>query len=210
MPLLRIIFGVAICVLLLAADRSPAQERITDQVAVTILRDQLYAATPGEGLVRVGLSSGEQVLASEARGLNALVLTSIRLLGFSAQVQRWSEQRTNLNEGIVERKVTSRLIMVRTDKRVFGFQGPVGRWKVEEFSLGEAPREMLIGEQVAVMLTDRRALGFSAFTGGFFPQDLVTDEAVLQTTINDNIAILSTAARRLIFRSQLGIWAEIR
>jgi hypothetical protein len=207
---LPIILGLACCGLLLINGQAAAQERITDQVAVTILRDQLYAATSAEGLVRVGLSSGERVLGSEARGINALVLTSIRLLGFSAQVQRWSEARTNLNEGIVERKVTPRLIMVRTDKRVFGFQGPFGRWKVEEFNLGEAPREMLVGEQVAVMLTDRRALGFSAFTGGFFPQDLATDEAVVETAINDNVAILSTPARRLIFRSQLGIWAELR
>ena len=187
-----------------------AQEQITDQVAVTVLRDQVFAATTGEGLIRVNLSAGEQVLFMEAHGVNALVITSNRLLGFSGQVQRWTEQRLNLNEGVLDRKVMPRLIMVRTDKRVFGFQGPAGRWKMEEFNLSEDFREMLAATDIAVVITSRRVLGFSAFTGGFFSQDLSTDEVVLETRVNDNIVILSTAARRLIFRAQLGIWAELR
>jgi hypothetical protein len=187
-----------------------AQEQITDQVAVTVLRDQVFAATTGEGLIRVNLAAGEQVLFMEADGVNALVITSNRLLGFSGQVQRWSEQRLNLNEGVLDRKVMPRLIMVRTDKRVFGFQGPAGRWKMEEFNLSEDFREMLAATDIAVVITSRRVLGFSAFTGGFFSQDLSTDEVVLETRVNDNIVILSTAARRLIFRAQLGIWAELR
>jgi len=188
----------------------PAQEQITDQVAVTVLRDQVFAATTGEGLIRVNLSAGERVVLMEAEGLNALVITSTRLLGFSGQVQRWSEQRLNLNEEVRDRKVMPRLVMVRTDKRVFGFQGPAGRWKMEEFNLSEEFREMLAATDIAVVITSRRVLGFSAFTGGFFSQDLSTDEVVLETKVNDNIVILSTAARRLIFRAQLGIWAELR
>jgi hypothetical protein len=188
----------------------PAQEQITDQVAVTMLRDQVFAVTTGEGLIRVNLAAGEQVLLMEAHGVNALVITSTRLLGFSGQVQRWSEQRLDLNEKVQDRKVMPRLILVRTEKRVFGFQGPSGRWKMQEFNLSEEFREMLAATDIAVVITNRRVLGFSAFTGGFFPQDLSTDEVVLETKVNDNIVILSTAARRLILRAQLGIWAELR
>jgi hypothetical protein len=186
------------------------QDRITDQVAVSVLRDQIFAAMSGEGLVRVNLSSGEQLVATEAHGLNALAITSTRLLGFSTQVQRWAEQGLNLNERVMERKVMPRLIVVRTDKRLFGFQGPVGRWKMEEFKLGELPREMLASAHVAVVITGSRALAFSAFHGGFFSQDLLSDETVIETTLNDNIVILSTVNRRLIFRSQVPIWRELR
>jgi hypothetical protein len=207
------VVSLAVCLFVLAiTEPLPAQERITDQVAVTVMRDQVFAATIGEGLIRVNLEAGEEVplTSIEAQGINALVVTSKRLLGFSGQVQRWSEQRLNLNEKVLDRKVMPRLIMVRTDKRVFGFQGPAGRWKMEEFSLSEEFREMLAATDIAVVITSRRVLGFSAFTGGFFSQDLSTDEVVTDTRVNDNIVILSTAGRRLIFRAQLGIWAELR
>jgi len=199
--------------ILFTAQFAASQERTTDQVAVTvsILRDQVVAVTAGEGLVSVGLTSDDRLLGIEARGLNALVVTSTRLLGFSAQVQRWSEQRLNLNEQVLDRKVTSRLILVRSDRRVFGFQGTSGLWKVEDLTrLGDDFQQILVGAHVAVVLTNRRALAFSAFTGGFFIKDLSTEDPVIETTVNDNIVILSTANRRLIFRSQLAAWAELR
>ncbi len=196
--------------ILFTAQFAASQERVSDQVAVTILRDQVFAVTAGEGLVRVGLTSGERVIGSEARGLNAILLTSTRLLGFSAQIQRWSEERLNLNEQVVDRRITPRLMIVRSNKRVFGFQGTSGRWKVEDFSMSEDFRELLVGAHVAVVLTNRRALAFSAFTGGFFVQDLSTEDPVIETAVNDNIVILSTANRRLLFRSQLAAWVEAR
>jgi len=203
-----------LALILFTVELAASQERTTDQVAVTvsILRDQVVAVTAGEGLVSVGLTSDDRLLGIEARGLNALVVTSTRLLGFSAQVQRWSEQRLNLNEQVLDRKVTSRLILVRSDRRVFGFQGTSGGlWKVEDLNrLGDDFQQILVGAHVAVVLTNRRALAFSAFTGGFFIKDLSTEDPVIETTVNDNIVILSTANRRLIFRSQLAAWAELR
>ena len=93
-----------LALILFTVELAASQERTTDQVAVTvsILRDQVVAVTAGEGLVSVGLTSDDRLLGIEARGLNALVVTSTRLLGFSAQVQRWSEQRLNLNEQVLD------------------------------------------------------------------------------------------------------------
>jgi len=117
----------------------------------------------------------------------------------------------NLNEQVIERKITPRLILVRSDRRVFGFQGTSGLWKVEDLTrLGDDFQQILVGAHVAVVLTNRRALAFSAFTGGFFIKDLSTEDPVIETTVNDNIVILSTVNRRLIFRSQLAAWAELR
>ncbi len=204
------IIALLACILF-PAQFAASQERVSDQVAVTILRDQVVAVTAGESLVRVGLASGERVLGSEARGLNAIVLTPTRLLGFAVQLQRWSEQYLNLNEQVIERKITPRLILVRSDRRVFGFQGTSGLWKVEDLTrLGDDFQQILVGAHVAVVLTNRRALAFSAFTGGFFAQDLSTEDPVIETVVNDNIVILATANRRLLFRSQLAAWGELR
>jgi hypothetical protein len=202
--------GFLLGALLTLAGSATAQSPITDQILVTILRDQIFAVTPVEGIMRVDLLAGEQVLKIESKGLNALVQTSLRLLGFSAQVSRWSEVRTDLGEAVKDSRVTQRFLFVRTDRRLYGFQGPLGRWKTEDLGLREEIRETLTAEGVAVVVTNRRALGFSAFTGGFFAQDLSADEPVLAGDVNDNVVILTTSTRRWIFRSQLAVWAELR
>lgn len=201
-----------LAVLLVSALAAPAlaQSPITDQVLITVLRDRVFAATPGEGLQRTDLLAGEEILHSESKGLNALVQTSVRLLGFSSQVMRWSEQRTDLGERVQDRRVLPRFILVRSERHLYGFQGPLGRWKIEDLGVREEIRETLAGESVAVVVTDRRALAFSAFTGGFFQQDLSPDEPVLSSAMNDNVVILTTGTRRWIFRSQLAVWAELR
>lgn len=205
-----LVAGIFVLALLTLSVGAGAQSPITDQILVTVLRDRIFAATPSEGLVRVDLLAGEEIQHSESKGLNALVQTSVRLLGFSSQVVRWSEQRTNLGEQVQDRRVLPRFILVRTDKRLYGFQGPLGRWKTEDLGVREEVRNTLTADHVAVVITDRRALAFSPFTGGFFQQDLSPDEPVVSTAVNDNVVILSTGARRWIFRSQLAIWAELR
>jgi hypothetical protein len=195
---------------LLKVQLATAQEKITDQVAVIVLNNQILAATPDEGFARVELAAGERVLNTEARGLNAFVQTSTRFLGFSGKSQRWAEQRTDLSEQLIEKRITPRLIFVRTNKRVYGFLGQFGQWRSEELGAREELREVAVTDHIAVVVTERRALAFSAFTGGFFSIDLHLDERVAETAANDNIIILTTAVRRLVFRSQLRIWAEFR
>jgi hypothetical protein len=204
-----IIFGLMLS-LLLEAQPIAAQEKITDQVAVIVLNNQILAATPDEGFVRVELAAGERVLEKETRGLNAFVQTSTRLLGFSSRLQRWAEQRTDLAEQLIEKRITPRLIFVRTSKRVYGFLGLFGQWRSEELGTREELREVTVTDHIALVVTERRALAFSAFTGGFFSIDLHLDERVTDTAANDNIIILATPARQLVFRSQLRVWAELR
>lgn len=204
------VIGVWAWLALIPVPPAPAQSPLTDQILVTMVRDHLFAVTPTEGIVRVDLLAGEDVLSLTSKGLNALALTTSRLLGFSSQAMRWSELRTDLGETVTESRVLPRLILVRTDKRLYGFQGPLGRWKTEDLGVREEVRETLVAENVAVVVTARRALAFSAFTGGFFQQDLSLDDPVVESVANDNVVILSTATRRWIFRSQLAVWAELR
>jgi hypothetical protein len=208
----RVASAVSLLAVCLLGVSSPvrAQTPLLDQILVTVLRDRVFAVTPVEGIMRVDLLAGEEVVAVSSVGLNALVQTSMRLLGFSSQVMRWSELRTDLSERVLDRRVLPRLIVVRTDKHLYGFQGQLGRWKMEDLGLREEVRETLADENVAVVITDRRALAFSAFTGGFFQQELSADDPVLSSALNDNAVVLATGTRRWIFRSQLAIWAELR
>ena len=187
-----------------------AQDKISDEVAVAVSRGRVLGITSGGGFVRVRLSAGETVVFSESKGINALVQTSDRLLGFSGPVQRWREQRLDISESVQKIQVTSRLIFVRTDKRLYGFQGPIGRWKVQDLGVQEEHLQTVVQDHVAVVVTDRRVLGFSTFTGGFFAEDLSNDETIEYVEANDNIIVLFTSSRKLIFRSRLAVWAETR
>ncbi len=187
-----------------------AQDKISDEVAVAVSRGRVLGITSGGGFVRARLSAGETVLLTESKGINALVQTSDRLLGFSGPVQRWREQRLDISESVQKTQVTSRLIFVRTDKRLYGFQGPIGRWKVQDLGVQEEHLQTVVQNHIAVVVTDRRVLGFSTFTGGFFAEDLSNDETIEHVEANDNIIVLFTSSRKLIFRSRLAVWAETR
>src|SRR5439155_21579796 len=95
-----VVLLLVMCLLNVSSSARAQTPLITDQVLITVLRDQIFAATPGEGLMRAGLLAGEGIIKIESKGLNALVRTSVRLLGFWAQVVRWSEVGTGLGERV--------------------------------------------------------------------------------------------------------------
>jgi len=208
---LRVFFGtLLISFLFCRAGDLSAEEKITDQVGVAVLKNKVYGAAPRGQLALFELSAGEEVLEIKSRGINSFVRTSIRLLGFSGAVQQWSERRPNLFDPFIESIVTPQLIFVRNQKTLYGFQGLRAQWKKEELDTHEEFKEVLYGENLVVAITSRRVLALSAFTGGFFSRDLSRQEEFLGKVVNDNIAILTTSHRRLIFRSKLAIWAELR
>src|SRR5437867_10558333 len=97
---------LVVCLLSVPSSARAQGPLITDQVLITVLRDRIFAATPGEGLMRADLLAGEEIMKIESKGVNALVQTSVRLLGFSSQVVRWSEVRTDLGEKVQDSRVT--------------------------------------------------------------------------------------------------------
>jgi hypothetical protein len=187
-----------------------AQSPISAQVLVTMVKDQLFAITPTEGFVKEDLIAGEEVVSTSSAGLNALVQTSTRLLGFSSQSMRWSEQRLDLYERVQDSRVLPRLLVVRTNKRLYGFQGSVGQWQSVDLQVQEEVRDTLAAENVAAVVTDKRVLGFSGFTGGFFLQDLPIGESLLAAVANDNLVLVTMSSRRLVFQSQRTAWVEMR
>jgi len=187
-----------------------SQERITDQVAVTVNKGRVLGIHRGEGIARIPLAAGEDIVNIQARGVTGFVQTSLRLLGYSGTLQRWSPQELEVSEHVVKAYVTPRLILVVGEQRIYGFQGEIGRWKVQELRPRETLLQVIVKDHVTVLVTANQVLGFSAFTGGFFSKDLPHAQDIIATDANDNIVILSFNDRQLLFRSGLAIWAELR
>ncbi len=187
-----------------------AQGQITDQVGVVIQSNHVVGVTSGQGLVRFRLRAGEEIILAEAKGLNAVVQTSRRVLGFSGILRRWKEKRLDSGEKVKDVHVTPRLVMVLTNTRALGFQAETGRWKMEEFTVREILNQKTVHSHVVALITDHRVLGFSAFTGGFFAEDLQSNEKIRDIQGNDNIIVLQTSSRTLIFRSQLTLWTSVQ
>ncbi|GJL53276.1 MAG: hypothetical protein NPIRA02_04080 [Nitrospirales bacterium] len=187
-----------------------AQERLTDQVDVTVSKGRVLGIHRGEGIARIPLAAGEDIEKLQAKGVTGYVQTSLRLLGYSGALQRWSTQKLDVSEQVLEAYVTPRLILVVGERRVYGFQGEVGRWKVQELRPREALRHVIVKDHVAVLITANQVLGFSAFTGGFFSKDLPISQEMVSSQGNDNIVILRFPDRQLLFRSGLAMWTELR
>jgi len=186
-----------------------SQEVVTDQVSITSARGQLFGITSGEGIARQVLSSGEEVLVVETKGVTGYVETTKRLLGFSGRLQRWVEMNLSSSEQVVTWTVTPRMIIVQGRESVYGFQSDLGRWKRDSWGAGETLVKSVVDENVGVVLTNRRAVGFSALTGGFFSQDLPSGNAIQHIQVNDNVVIIHLSGLLLVFRSGLAIWAVL-
>ncbi len=187
-----------------------AHERITDQVTVTVNKGRLLGIHSGEGIARLSLAAGEDIVAIKAKGLTGFVQTSARLLGYSGTFQRWSERRLDVSEHIHDVHVTPRLVLVVGEQHVYGFHENAGQWKVESLRPRETPKHLIVQDHVAVIITNHQAFGFSAFTGGFFSKDLPLTDTEIRSEANDNIVILHLSDRQLVFRSGLAIWTELR
>jgi len=197
---------------LLAVLATPAgvlAERLPE-ASVSVGNDTVFGLTGTNTPVEFGLAAGEKVVYHSAKGINALVETTTRLLGFSSQTMAWSEQSLALYEHVQERRVLSKFLLVRTDKHVYGFQASVGPWRTTELGTTEEVQATKLSGALAVVITNRRLLGFSALSGGFYEQDLFLDERILNTDVNDSVILLTTNVRQLFLRSELQEWGQLR
>ncbi|MCA9471639.1 MAG: hypothetical protein MRJ96_12500 [Nitrospirales bacterium] len=187
-----------------------SQSPVTDQVAVTESQGIILGIHQGEGIARVPLAAGETIITKQAKGITGFVQTSLRLLGYSGRLQRWSPQEFDVSERMLETFVSPRLILVVSERRLYGFQTEIGRWKVQDLRPRDSMQQIIVKDHVAVLVGSDRVFGFSAFTGGFFLKDLPLSEEITNIQANDNIVILQFQEKQLIFRSGLALWAEIR
>ena len=187
-----------------------SQERITDQVTVTVNKGRLFGIHSGEGIARIPLAAGESIVTIKAKGLTGFVQTSVRLLGYSGKFQRWSELRLDVSEILRDVYITPRLILVVGEQHLYGFQSEIGQWRIESLRPREIPTQVIVKDHVAVVISNDQVYGFSAFIGGFFSKDLPLTYEEITSEVNDNIVILKLNDRQLIFRSRLAVWTELR
>lgn len=76
-------------------------------------------------------------MSSGGNGINGVVVTSRRLLGFSSRALTWSKKELDLNEKILERKILTSFSLVRTDRHLYGFRGVNGLWLEEALGVRE-------------------------------------------------------------------------
>ena len=76
-----------------------------NEVTVLIEPRQAVATSLLSGRRPIPLDAHETVISSDASGINAIVVTSRRLLGFSSRTLAWSETDRDLNEKVLERRV---------------------------------------------------------------------------------------------------------
>ena len=62
-----VVLLLVMCLLNVSSSARAQTPLITDQVLITVLRDRIFAATPGEGLIRADLLAGEEIMRIEER-----------------------------------------------------------------------------------------------------------------------------------------------
>jgi hypothetical protein len=100
--------------------------------------------------------------------------------------------------------------VVQTNRRIHGFQESRGHWFSEALGPNETVKQLQGRGHLAVAITPERALAFSAFTGGFFSVRLSVNEQVLSVDQTNDAILVRTTARQLTFRSQNGLWTDMR
>lgn len=186
-----------------------AQVRHVD-VLVTIIKDKLVALPGGGSPVEEALGVNETIVTTGAKGPAGFAQTSRRLLGFSSALHRWTEVQLEVEEHVDRQRILPRLIIVQTNRRLHGFQETRGHWFSEALGPNETVRQLQGRGHVIIVVTSERALAISAFTGGFFWVRLSPNELVQSIDQTNDAAVVRTTARQLVFRSQTGLWTEMR
>jgi len=191
----------------LVATAAFPQGRFTD-VLVSVLDNKVVAVT-GIGKSEIDLSVGERVLGMKGNGLTALAITTTRLLGFSSQLRRWSEQPLTTDEHVTNSQVLRELSFVGTDQHVYGFQETMAHWTGEALSGSERVQEVRGQGHLALAVTTDRLIGFSAFMSGFHTMSLEGDERVQGIEHTGDAYVVRTSRRTVILRSRIAGWADM-
>jgi hypothetical protein len=156
-----------------------------NEVTLQIEPRQAVATSLMSGRRAIPFDAHETVIGSGASGINAVVVTSRRLLGFSSRTLSWHETDRDLNEKVIERRVLPTFSMVRTDKHLYGFRGANGIWLGEALGMRETVKRSQMTDYGAVFVTNERLVGNEK-----------------------GLIIVTTSNRTLVFGSRLSGWEE--
>ena len=179
-----------------------------NEVTVWIEQGQAVATSLVSGRREIPLDAQETVTGSGASGINAIIVTSRRLLGFSSRTLTWSKTDRDLNEKVLERRVLPTFSIVRTDKHLYGFRGADGIWLDEALRIRETVKMTQTTDYGAVFVTNERLVGFASLLGDFSSKALGIHEHITQLDNQKGLVIVTTSDRTLVFGSRLSGWEE--
>ena len=181
-----------------------------NEVRVWIEQGRAVATSLVSGRREIPLDAQETVTGSGASGINAVVVTSRRLLGFSSRTLTWSKTDRDLNEKVLERRVLPTFSVVRTDKHLYGFRGANGIWLDEALGIREMVKMTRSTDYGAVFVTNERLVGFASLLGNFSSKALGIHEHITQLDNEKGLIIVTTSNRILVFGSRLSGWEEFQ
>jgi hypothetical protein len=135
-------FGTLLCFIAYSALIWPLSQGVTgaelrSEVTLWLESGQAVATSQLSGRREIPLGAQEVVIDSGTNGINGIVVTSRRLLGFSSRALTWSKQELDVNEKILERKILPSFSLIRTDRHLYGFRGVNGLWLKEPLGMRE-------------------------------------------------------------------------
>ena len=197
-----LIIGMSLC---LSAAYSLELE---SEIALWLEPGLAVAKSPLSGRREITLDVQETVLGSGASGINGIVVTSRRLLGFSSRTLAWIKTDRDLHEKVLERRILPTFSLVRTDKHLYGFRGANGTWFKEALGVREKVHRLHSNEYGSVVITSERLVGFGPLLGQFSSKPLDVHERITQVGNEDGLIIITTSRRTLVFGSRMSGWDE--
>lgn len=179
-----------------------------NEVTVWIEQGQAVATSLVSGRREIPLDAQETVTGSGASGINAIVVTSRRLLGFSSRTLTWSKTDRDLDEKVLELRVLPTFSVVKTSKRLYGFRGVNGVWLDEALGIRETVKMTRTTDYGAVFVTNERLVGFASLLGDFSSKTLDIHEYITRLDNENGLVIVTTSNRTLVFGSRLSGWEE--
>ncbi len=179
-----------------------------NEVTVRIEPGRAVATSLVSGRREIPLDVQEAVIGSDVSGINAVVVTSRRLLGFSSRTFIWTETDRELHENVLDRLVLPTFSVVRTDKHLYGFRGANGIWIDETLGIRETIKTTRSTDYGVVFVTNERLVGFTSLLGDFSSKALGIHEQITRLDLEQGLIIVTTNKRILVFGSRLSGWEE--
>ena len=178
------------------------------EVTLWLESNHAVAASPFGGRREIRLEAQERVIGSGANGINGIVVTSRRLLGFSSRSLTWSKIDLDLNEKVLERKTLAAFSLVRTDRNLYAFRGANGLWFEDALGVREQVTRFHSNDYGAVFITNERVIGFTPLLGSFSSKPLDVHERIVEIENDNGLILVSTTRRTLVLGSRLSGWDE--
>jgi hypothetical protein len=178
------------------------------EVTLWVESGQAVASSPLSGRRETPLGAQEMVISSGTNGINGIVVTSRRLLGFSSRALTWTKKELDVNEKVLERKILSSFSLIRTDRHLYGFRGANGLWLEEALGVREKVHRFHSNDYGAVFITNERLVGFTPLLGGFASKPLDVHEQIVGVDNDNGLILVSTTRRTLVLGSRLSGWEE--